>query len=154
VRTLHETTEISVAPDRVWDWLTGLAGSYRQWHPDHVSAEWISGIPNEVGSVLEVVERLGGHTDRLRLELTRIDPQQRYEYRIRGPISALLPRGAFVVEPADGGSRLHATIETRFPRLTRAIFGRRAQQLRRHMQEEGANLKQILESGQPRRQRG
>ncbi len=149
MRSLHEAVEVSAEPGRVWEWLMGLADNYQDWHPDHVSAAWVGGPANRVGSVLEVVERLGGRTERLRFELTDVAPPRRFAYRMRGPISVLLPRGAFAVEPADGGSRFHATIDCRFPRLAQVLFPRRIEVLRAHMREEGENLKRILESGHP-----
>ncbi|MCJ7779742.1 MAG: hypothetical protein MUQ27_02855, partial [Acidimicrobiia bacterium] len=65
---------------------------------------------------------------------------------IRGPISLLLPGGAFVVVPDDRGSRFTATISYRFGRLTELLFKHRTATLRRHMQEEGENLKRTIES--------
>ena len=149
VRALRDSVEISAGPERVWSWLVDLylPGRYREWHPDHVSATWVSGPPNRVGSVLEAVEYLGGRRETMRFELTAVDPPRRLAYRMRGPISALLPRGAFLVEPIAGGSRFQAIIEYRFGKLTEVLFRRRVAALRTHMHEEGVNVKRILESG-------
>jgi hypothetical protein len=61
-------------------------------------------------------------------------------------ISLLLPGGAFVVVPEESGSRFTATISYRFGRLTERLFQHRTAALKRHMQEEGENLKRIIES--------
>ena len=123
-----------------------MAEHYTDWHPDHVSAEWVHGEPNQVGSILEAVEDLGGTREVLQLEMTSIDPPHGFEYRIRGPISLLLPGGAFAVVSAGGGARFTATISYRFGRLTECLFNRRTAALRSHMKEEGENLKRIVES--------
>jgi hypothetical protein len=123
-----------------------MSEHYTEWHPDHVSAEWERGEPNQVGSILKAVEDLGGTREMLRLEMTTIDPPHGFEYRVRGPISLLLPGGAFAVVSDCGGARFTATISYRFGELTERLFNRRTAALRRHMKEEGENLKRIIES--------
>ena len=94
-------------PDRfpaepIWVWLAGLSEHYAEWHPDHVSADWERGEPHRVGSILRAVEDLGGKREVLRFEMTSVDPPHGFEYRMRGPISMLLPGGAFAVVPRMG----------------------------------------------------
>lgn len=146
MRELTDSIRIDSPPEPVWEWLSALSEHYTEWHPDHVSAEWEHGEPNQVGSILKAVEDLGGTREVLRLEMTSVEPPHRFEYRIRGPISLLLPGGAFAVVSDDGGSRFTATISYRFGRLTERLFRRRTAALRRHMEEEGENLKRIIES--------
>jgi hypothetical protein len=146
VRELTDSIRINSPPEPIWEWLSGLSEHYTDWHPDHVSAEWEQGEPNQVGSILRAVEDLGGSREVLRFEMTSVDPPHRFEYRIRGPISMLLPGGAFVVVSDDGGARFTATISYRFGRLTERLFKRRTAALQRHMKEEGENLKRIIES--------
>lgn len=146
MRQLTDSIGIDSPPEPVWEWLAALSQHYTEWHPAHVSAEWVHGEPNQLGSVLEAVESLGGSREVLRLEMTSISPPHGFEYRIRGPISLLLPGGAFAVVPEDGGSRFTATISYRCGRLTERLFQRRTAELKRHMQEEGENLKRIIES--------
>ena len=146
MRELTDSIRIDSPPEPIWEWLSGLSEHYTEWHPDHVSAEWEQGEPNEVGSILRAVEDLGGSREVLRFEMTSVDPPHRFEYRIRGPISMLLPGGAFAVVSDDGGARFTATISYRFGRLTELLFRRRTAALQRHMKEEGENLKRIIES--------
>jgi hypothetical protein len=130
----------------VWSWLASLADHYCEWHPDHSSARWIRGAPNEVGSRLLVVEDLAGHRERLVLEVVQIDPPRRMEYRIVGPHSILLPGGVFEIMPVDGRSLFRATLRYRFGPLTRVAFGRRVDALRTHLREEGENLRRLVEA--------
>jgi hypothetical protein len=130
----------------VWWWLSTLASHYREWHPDHVSAAWVRGDPNEVGSRLEVVERLGGHRETLVFEVTAIDPPRRFEYRIVGVHSALIPGGRFVVKPRNDCSEFIAELDLRLPRLSGVVFRQRVKALRAHMREEGRSLKRLLEA--------
>ncbi|MGD2103389.1 MAG: SRPBCC family protein [Acidimicrobiia bacterium] len=139
---------IDSSPEPIWEWLTNLATRYTKWHPDHVSAEWELGEPNQVGSIMRAVEDLGGTREVLRFEMTSIEPPHRFEYRIRGPISMLLPGGAFTVTPHNGVSRFTATISYRFGAVTELLFRGRMSTLAEHMREEGENLKRIIESTQ------
>ena len=147
MRRLTDSTWIDSPPEAVWDWLSTMSEHYTDWHPDHVSAEWVSGEPNQVGSILEAVEDLGATREVLRLEMTSIDPPHGFEYRIRGPVAMLLPGGAFSVVSDGGGACFTAVISYRFGRLTELLFSRRTAALRRHMREEGENLKRLVESG-------
>lgn len=143
---LRDAISIDASPDVVWMWLSSLASHYGEWHPDHVSAAWIRGDPNEVGSRLEVVERLGGHRERLVFEVTAIDSPRRFEYRIVGVHSAFIPGGRFVVEPRNHHSEFVAEVDLRLPRLSGIVFRRRVKALRMHMREEGRSLKRVLEA--------
>ncbi len=148
MRQLIDSIVIDSPPEPIWEWLTDLAAHYTQWHPDHVSAEWERGEPNQVGSIMRAVEDLGGTREVIRFEMASIDPPHRFEYRIRGPISMLLPRGAFTIAPHNGGPRFTASISYRFGTLTERLFKRRVAELTEHMKEEGQNLKRIIESAQ------
>lgn len=146
VRQLMDSVEIDAPSEAIWAWLRDLAEHYTEWHPDHVSAEWERGEPGQVGSVLRAVEDLGREREVLRFEMTSVNAPHGFEYRTRGAISALLPGGAFAVAPHDGGSRFTATISYRGGAFTELVFKHRMTSLRRHMREEGENLKRLIES--------
>ena len=146
LRQLTDSITIDAPPNRVWAWLQELADHYIEWHPDHVSAYWVNGEPNQVGSVLEAIEHLGSHTERLRFEMTAVEPDRLMEYRILGAEGLLLPRGRFDIAPDNGGSTFTASITYRFGRVTESIFRGRVDALRAHMREEGENLKRLVET--------
>ena len=146
MRELSDSIQIESPPEPIWEWLCDLPEHYTDWHPDHVSAEWEHGEPMHVGSILRAIEDLGGTREVLRFEMTSVDPPNRFEYRIRGLVSLLLPGGAFAVVSEDRGARFTATISYRFGKLTERLFKQRTAALRKHMKEEGENLKRIIES--------
>ncbi len=146
MRTLEDSVDIDVPPERLWAWLGGLAEHYTAWHPDHVSATWRRGEPLQVGAVLEAVEDLGGHREHLELEVTAVAPPNRLTYRIRGLHSLLLPGGAFEVSAHGQGSRFTATVRRRGGALTERLLRRRTAALRAHMRQEGENLKRLMEA--------
>lgn len=146
MRTLTDSVEVDAPPDQVWKWLQTLSDHYLAWHHDHISAEWIRGDPNDVGSVMEVVENVGGHRERLRFEVTQISPPRLMEYRMRGLHSLLLPKGAFQISPRNGHSEFTASISYRGGRVVEGLFRRRVAALREHMRQEGQNLQRLFSS--------
>jgi len=149
MRTLTDSINVDAPPERVWSWLAELAGHYPEWHPDHISADWTCGEPNRVGSQLTAVENLAGHREELVFEMTKVDPPRRMEYRILGPHSIVIPGGSFSVVPRAGGSTFTAALSYRFGWFAELLFGRRIAALRSHMDEEGRNLKQLVEAYPP-----
>jgi uncharacterized protein YndB with AHSA1/START domain len=147
MRELRNTTRIDAPPDRVWDWLSHLSENYREWHPDHVSAGWVYGPPNQAGSILKAVEVMGGHREEHHFEVVSVEPPREMVYRIHGPIGALLPKGAFRIEPSNGGSKFTATISYRFGPLAERLYRRRMAALRTHMREEGERLSRSVGGG-------
>lgn len=147
---LRETVTIDVPPVEVWRWLESIPEHIAEWHPDHISARWLSGgafVPN---AQMEVKERLHGKPHRLRLTLTGVEPGHRVRYRMFPGV-----RGEFVVEPAETGSTFTATIAfgLRLPvlgslvdRLLELTIPRRLEAIRQHLVEEGANLRALLEA--------
>ncbi len=146
MRVLRDSIHVDAPPDAVWTWLTGLSDHYTEWHPDHVSAEWVEGEPNRVGSVLEAVEYLAGRREVLRFEITDVIPAHRMEYRILGAHGLVLPGGSFEINAENGGARFIATIRARLGGLSEKVLSRRVDALRTHMREEGQNLKQLVET--------
>ncbi len=146
---LRDEVEIRAAPEEAFAFLSRIDLHYRDWHPDHRRAQWIDGQPGEAGAVLAVEEVLHGTRHRLRLRITEVRPDREIRYRI-GPGM----RGAFRLAGLDGGVRFAAelTFGWNLPLLSRLLdpmlarlLGKRLETLRRHMQEEGRNLKALLE---------
>lgn len=145
---LRDSIQINVAPDRVWAWLDELPTHYRAWHPAHVTCRYERGDHLQVGATLYVEERLHQRLHRLRLRAREVVPERLLRYRGLGY------EGAFVLEPATGGTRFTAELAfgVRAPVIgglvdvmLRPILAHVLPELQAHMREEGENLKRILE---------
>ncbi len=146
-RELQDSIVVDARPDQVWSWLLDLADHYTEWHPDHVSATWSHGEPNEIGSQLTTVEDLAGHREELVFEVTNLEPPWRMEYRTKGLHSIILPGGSFQISPAQNqSSTFTATIRYRLGPVTALLFRRRMAALQAHMHEEGEGLKRLVEA--------
>lgn len=146
---LSDTIDIRVEPERVFDWFTNLPANYQAWHPDHVTCRFVTEGGLCVGAWLYAEEYLHGSLHRLRFRITRLVPPERADYRIAPGLT-----GSFIADPSPGGTRFTATLDfgVTWPVLGRLIdrailmlFGRKLDAVRRHMAEEGLNLKRILE---------
>jgi len=152
--TLTDSTEIRTTPEKVFSFLAGLVDdtSYRAWHPaDHVALRWIKGQPWEEGSVVYAQEYIHGKLHKLKFVVTKVVPNRLIEY---APTSWLLrkyfPMNAFMVAPNEQGCVFTATSTFRVGWLVRTFAKSKVEKglscVRKHMKEEGENLKKILES--------
>ncbi len=147
--TLVDEVLIDASPEAVWAWLAGLADHYSEWHPDHVSAAWTSGPPNEVGSQLEAVEFLGGRRETLRFKMIEVTPPHRMSFRFVGGHALVAKGGRFEIEPCGSGSLFRARLDVRFGSVLERFSPSRARALRDHMREEGRAAKRLVEQRDP-----
>jgi hypothetical protein len=150
---LRDTIEIQTTPGRLFAWLGGMPQTYTSWHPDHVACRVIHGSMLEVGSEIECQEILHGKLHSMRFRTTKVVPEKRVEFVIEG-----MGRGAFEAEVSGDVIRFAAELEIGsdtliigpfFDFIFPLLFNRRIEAMRRHMAEEGRNLKAILESCSP-----
>jgi hypothetical protein len=148
MQELTDTVTIDAPAETVWAWLRDLPRHYLAWHPAHTWAGWIHGGPGELGAQLHVEEVLHGEPHRLRMVVTKIreDPtRMMLEYRILGAIGLMIPKGRFEVVRRAVGCSFTAALHVRAARLWSTLFRRRYVDLEKHLHEEGANLKALLE---------
>ena len=151
---LKHSIEIRTTPEKIFEFLFNLVDdkSYRAWHPDdHVTMRWTKGSPWQEGSVIYAEEYIDGELHKLTFVVTRIVPNREIEYV---PVSRFrrryAPKYTFSIEPTDTGCVFTATVHVRVPLLPRLLARNRVERglssVRKHMKEEGENLKKILES--------
>lgn len=147
---LRSEVSIGRSPAAVFAWLSRIDEHYLEWHPDHISCRYINGDTIAPGSIFFCQEYLHGRPHKFRMRLTGIEPDARIDYNVGFGMS-----GAFIVEPEGDGARFIAELRLGFSRsfiagiqdrFLRRMFGWRVEALARHMDEEGANLKRLLES--------
>ena len=151
---LKNSIEITITPSKIFEFLCGIVDdeSYRPWHPDdHVAFRWLKGSPWQKGSVIYAEEYIDGELHRLTFIVTKLVPDRLLEYvpasRFRRRYA---PKYTFSVEPGDTGCVFSATVHARIPLLLRLLAKKKVERglssVRKHMKEEGENLKTILEA--------
>lgn len=147
---LQESTTIRTTAEAAYRWFGQLEQHYRAWHPDHINCRWVKGARLRPGAILEIEENLHGKAHRLRIELLEVQPDRLIRYHIAPGLD-----GSFCFLPTEAGVTVLA--ELRFgwelpllPRLLdpalHYLFRPHLAALRRHMHEEGLNLRTLLES--------
>jgi hypothetical protein len=148
---LRDSIRIQTTPEQIFNWLEAMPQEYVSWHPDHVACRMIKGSLLQPGCEIECQEFLHGQLHTLRLRLTRVDPGKRMEFEI-----PRLGKGAFEVIPEADEIEFVAELGlgSDFPivgplvdAVLSALLSRRLEAMKKHMREEGQNLKKIIESG-------
>lgn len=143
---LKDSIEIKAKPDKIFKWLKNLDKHYKEWHPDHVKCCWI-GKPAKQGSTLCYEEYLHGDLHKIRSKITKIEENKGIEFRNLFPISIICPKGSFIIEPKDGSCIFTANLSFRFANIFSKLVKDRVEAIKKHMREEGKNLKRLLEKG-------
>ncbi len=152
--TLEHSIEIRTTPEKIFEFFSNLVDdkSYRSWHSDdHVALRWLEGSPWQEGSVVYAEERIDGELHKLTFIVTRVVPNREIEYV---PASRFhrryAPKYTFSVEPKDATCVFAAAVHARIPLLLRLLSKKRVERgvssVRKHMKEEGENLKRMLEA--------
>ena len=152
---ITDSIEIKAPPERIFSFLTDLKddASYKAWHPDHVVMRWIKGEPFQEGSVVYFEEYLHGKIYKGKFIITKVVPSRLIEYKPPFPLSVFFPKGKFIIEPTDEGSCIFtATGIMRIGPLGKRLSRKQIEGVKRHMKEEGENLKAILEKGEINKQ--
>jgi len=148
--TLEDSIEIKATPEKVFDRLTHLfreKEDYQSWHPDHVDLYWIRGKLFEEGSIGYCEEYLHGEIHKFKFLCTKVVPNRMIEYRPMFPWSIFWPRSTFVVEPKGEKSCIFsATGYLRAGPLFKKLGRNRLEAIKKHMKEEGENLKRLVEN--------
>jgi hypothetical protein len=144
--TLTDSIEINTTPEKIFNFLINLVDdeSYRAWHPDdHVAFRWLKGNSWEVGSVVYAEEFIHGKLHKLKFVVTKLVPNCEIEYV---PVSWFLrrffPKNMFSIEQKEKVSIFTATGTFRIGWLAEHGLS----SVRKHMKEEGENLKKLLEA--------
>jgi len=101
----------------------------------------------EEGSVLYIEECLHGKLHKMKFLGTKVESNERIEYKLLFPTSIICPRGSFIVEPKGQSCIFTATLSFRFGTIFSRFAQPRVEALKKHMKEEGENLKRLLEMG-------
>jgi ligand-binding SRPBCC domain-containing protein len=150
--TFSDTSHISASPNDVWRFFADMESHYLEWHPEHVVWRNLEGDATIAGSVIYADEHLG----RLRLKgkffIDHVEPERFFDFRVGFPFSLVNAGGHFRIRPtADGGCDLEAENHVGYDvpvigRLLDRVLAKvmPADDLYRHMREEGENLDRLL----------
>ena len=124
--------------------------SYRTWHREHESIEWLKGDPVEEGSIVHIKEYLNGVLTALTFRFIEVIPNRLIRYRVRFPLSIIAPENRFEFESlGDNRCSFSAYGCIRMPMWlflkSHPAHEGKLRGSKQHMKEEGENLKLMAE---------
>ena len=116
---LRDTVDIDAPVETVYKCLVKSLQdieSYKEWHPDHESIEWLRCKPVEEGSIGHIEEYLNGVLASITFLFVKVIPNHLIRYRVRFPLSLIAPENRFEFETlGEGRSRFTAYGRIRMP---------------------------------------
>ena len=143
---LEDRTTIAALAARIFAFFDDLADNYTRWHPDHHRFEWRHGTRVEIGNVCRFDETIGGKRMKKQVVFTEVERDRLIAFAPTSRLARLLlPRLSFELVPVAGGIEFIARIWLRIGPLAAWLNRRDLDAVRRHMREEGQNLKALME---------
>lgn len=148
---LKHSIEINAPPEKVWNFFYNIEKNYKIWHPkDHILFEWTKGNPLEVGSTIYSEQKMGGELAKLKGTCTEIIPNKKITFKFDFPTSFMCPKIEWLIESKGKNSIFTAVTHYKFGKLFLKLSKDKAEHIletsEKHMDEEGRNLKKILEN--------
>ena len=145
---LEADTWVDASAEEVYTFFEEVEDRYIDWHPDHITFQWVAGDGLEEGNEAYFEEEIAGEVKKQTIRYTTVEPPTRIVFH---PTSRLirffLPHISFTTEPENGGCRVTQRVQVRTGPIGRRLKKAEFDAVRQHMQEEAENLKRIVETG-------
>lgn len=147
---VESTTEIKTTPEKIWEFFYAIENNYKIWHPEcHNYWHWLKGNPLEIGSKIDSEETIGGHKSKIKATVIASVKNKEIALKPVFPLSFMCPKLEWVFEPSGENTLFIARTHYKFGRIFLAFKKKTVDEIisltREHMDEEGDNLKRILE---------
>ncbi|MFC1915080.1 hypothetical protein ACFLW4_00045 [Chloroflexota bacterium] len=142
---LEDTVEINTTPEKIWEFWANMDKNYRAWHPeDHILFRWTKGKPMEDGSKIYVEETVGGKLLKLKVTCVDVIPNRKFALIFPFPAS-LFAKYEYLIEPRGVNTAFTAYTYLKYPGFAQKRIQSVVEIGKKHVKEEGENLKKILE---------
>lgn len=140
---------IQASNEEVYSFFEKMKENYLDWHPEHIAFEWRKGEGLEVGNVFYFKEEIGGQLLKKETRFTKIIPNQYIEFKmVNWFYRWFIPKMTFIFEEKDKGCLFTAQVFLRgIGPLGKLAHKKEFEAVKKHMTEEGLNLKRIIETG-------
>ena len=146
---LKDTVEIETTPEKIWEFWANMDKNYKAWHPqDHILFSWIKGKPMEEGSKIYAEETVGGKLLKLKVTCVDVVPNRKFALTLPFPRS-LFCKYEYLIEPRGAKTAFTAFTYLKYPGIARKRIELVVEVGKKHVREEGENLKKILEGEKP-----
>ena len=148
--TIKSSTKIKTTPEKIWDFFHNIEDNYKKWHPkDHNYFHWKKGRPLEVGSGFDSEETVDGQKVTIKGICIESDKYKKIAFKPSWPISIMCTKIEWIIEPEENTTVFTAQTYYKFGKLFLMFKKTHAEYMmnvtKKHMDEQGMNLKNILE---------
>jgi carbon monoxide dehydrogenase subunit G len=141
--TITQSVTVDRRVEEVWDFIGDFENTTR-WSPGVLEARQTSDGPLGVGSTLQTVVKAFGRRRTADYLVTEYEPNQAFAFEVTsGPMTS---RARYSVQPAGAGTRLTASGGAEATGLYKLLAPILVRILKRHSQDDLANVKRILEA--------
>ncbi len=153
---IKDSIVINAPPEKIYNYLIQHIidqKSYKEWHKEHISLKWLKGKPSTKGSIVYIEEYLGDNLQKMTFKFTKFIPNKLIKYRILYPLALFAPGNEFIIEKLDDKSstftaRGKINISEKMFLKMHPYHKQKLMFTKRHMKEEGENIKKALEENQ------
>ena len=144
--TITQSVTVNRSVEAVWDFISNFENTTR-WSRGVLEARQTSDGPLGVGSTLQTVVKAFGRRRTGDYLVTEYEPNHAFAFKVTsGPMTS---RARYSVEPAGAGTRLTASGEAEATGLYKLLAPILVRIVKRHSQDDLANVKRILEASTP-----
>lgn len=138
---------INASCQNVFAFFEKMKENYLIWHPDHILFEWRKGSGLNVGNVFYFEEKIAEQILKKETIFTSIIPNQYIEFKMINWFYRLfIPKMTFIFEEKESGCLFTAQVFLRgIGPLGKLFHKKEFEAVKKHMIEEGENLKNIIE---------
>ncbi len=145
---LEDSILIRAPASQIFDFFEVMEHNYRGWHPDHIRFEWRGKKGVAVGNRFYFEETIAGELQKKEVAFTEVEPNRLLAFAPTNRFFRLfLPRISFAMAETEDGTLFTAQIIVRMGPLAQWMHRKELEAVKKHMREEGENLKTILEEG-------
>jgi carbon monoxide dehydrogenase subunit G len=143
---LAQSVTVNRPVAEVWTFISNFENTTR-WSRGVLEAKQTSEGPMGVGSTLQTVVRAFGRRRTASYLVTEYEPNTAFAFEVTSGV--MTSKARFSVEPAEAGTRLTASGEVDAVGLYKLLAPILVRTLKRHSEDDLANLKRILEASIP-----
>lgn len=143
---LEDRAKIRTTRQQAFRFFEEMDRRYLDWHPDHVAFRWVKGGALRKGSEFYFEEYIAGKLLKKTVRLTNVVENEHVEFvPTWWLMRTFLPRMLFHIHEEGQHCVVTAQIHLRTGPLARWLNRKDLAAVRKHMAEEGENMRRILE---------
>lgn len=143
----EHTIPIETDADKIFRFFENMEENYTRWHPQHICFRWEKGDGLKEGSISYFEEKIGDEHFKKKVIYTRVIPGRYIEFvPVNRLMRIFLRKMTFRIEPDGNQCIFTAQVILKWVGpIAKKLNETKFELIRRHMKEEGENLKKILE---------